>query len=106
MPLPMGSTPFTDDDLKAIGEVVVAGASLDWLFGYCIQSLVQSHPEVGLAITAGLRTGSKIKMLGTLGRIRLEGDELEEFKHALGRRERYSKSAICSCTGLAGTLEK
>ena len=84
MPLPLGSTPFTDDDLKAIGEVVVAGASLDWLFGYCIQNLVQSHPEVGLAITAGLRTGSKIKMLGALGRIRLEGGELEEFKHALG----------------------
>ena len=84
MPIPIGSTPFTDDDLKAIGEVVVAGALLERMFDVCIWRLVRADPFVQISITAGLRTHSKAIMLGTLGRIRLEGDELEEFKHALG----------------------
>ena len=86
MPLPIGSTPFTDDDLKAIGEVVVAGALLEAMFDFCIWSLIQSqpHPDVGFAITGGLRTSSKIQVLGVLGRIQLEDEELDEFIHALG----------------------
>ncbi len=67
MPLPMGSTPFADDDLKAIGEVVVAGALLERMFDFCIWRFVQGGLDVGVSVTAGIRTSSKIKMLGTLG---------------------------------------
>ncbi len=84
MPLPKGSTPFTDADLKAIGEVVVAGAALESMFDWGIHSLAGTDLPIGLAITSGLRTSGKVNILGVLARLRLDGNELEEFKHALG----------------------
>lgn len=86
---------ITDDELKEIGRIIIAAAWLETKLEFCIWMFLGTKtdrsPHEGVAITGGMRTTAKYKLIKKLASIKLHGKEKDDFLSILGKAKTLLK---------------